>query len=57
VSGGGDGGTVREILKHPEVEKIHVCEIDEAVVNTCRKYLPKKRAGSVREPILQQVPD
>ena len=40
VIGGGDGGTVREILKHPEVELVHVCEIDEAVVNACRKYLP-----------------
>ncbi|MEE9611118.1 MAG: polyamine aminopropyltransferase [Desulfatiglandales bacterium] len=40
IIGGGDGGTLREILKHPEVEKIHVCEIDEAVVNACRKYLP-----------------
>ena len=28
--GGGDGGAVREIAKHPEVEEIHQCEIDEA---------------------------
>lgn len=27
--GGGDGGAVREIAKHPEVEEIHQCEIDE----------------------------
>ncbi len=40
VIGGGDGGTVREILKHPEVKKIHVCELDEEVVNACRKYIP-----------------
>lgn len=40
VIGGGDGGTVREILKHPEVEVVHVCEIDEEVVNACRRYLP-----------------
>lgn len=40
VIGGGDGGTVREILKHPEVEAVHLCEIDEEVVTICRKYLP-----------------
>ena len=40
IIGGGDGGTVREVLKHPEVETVHVCEIDEAVVNACKEYLP-----------------
>jgi spermidine synthase len=40
VIGGGDGGTVREVLRHPEVEMIHVCEIDETVVDVCRKYIP-----------------
>ena len=27
--GGGDGGVVREVLKHPTVEKVTLCEIDE----------------------------
>jgi len=40
IIGGGDGGTVREVLKHSEVEMVHVCEIDEAVVNACKEYLP-----------------
>ena len=40
IIGGGDGGTVREVLKHPEVEKIDVCEIDETVIQVCQKYLP-----------------
>ncbi len=29
VIGGGDGGTVREIVKHPEVKEVIMCEIDE----------------------------
>jgi len=29
VIGGGDGGSIREILKHPSVEKAVLCEIDE----------------------------
>ena len=27
--GGGDGGVLREISKHPDVDEIHLCEIDE----------------------------
>lgn len=41
VIGGGDGGTVRELLKYPYVENIDLVEIDEEVVDVCRKYLPK----------------
>ncbi|MCR4881594.1 MAG: polyamine aminopropyltransferase [bacterium] len=40
VIGGGDGGTVREILRHPCVEKVVLCEIDGMVVDCCKKYLP-----------------
>ena len=29
VVGGGDGGILREIIKHPMVEEAHLCEIDE----------------------------
>ena len=45
VIGGGDGGTVREALKHPEVESVHLCEIDEAVVTACRRHLPALASG------------
>ncbi|MFH1122196.1 MAG: polyamine aminopropyltransferase [Pseudomonadota bacterium] len=40
IIGGGDGGAVREVVKHPEVESVHLCEIDEEVVNASRKFLP-----------------
>lgn len=45
IVGGGDGGTVREVLKHPGVERVVLCEIDPAVVETCREYLPGLSAG------------
>ena len=32
IVGGGDGGTLREVAKHPEVEEIHLCEIDEVLI-------------------------
>ena len=41
VIGGGDGGTVRELLKYDCVERIDLVEIDEEVVEVCRKYLPR----------------
>jgi spermidine synthase len=40
VIGGGDGGTIREILKHPSVEQAHLCEIDEEVIIISEKYFP-----------------
>lgn len=40
VVGGGDGGTVREVLKHPEVEMAHLAEIDKAVIEAGRQYFP-----------------
>lgn len=41
VVGGGDGGAIREVLKHPSVEKAVLCEIDGVVVEECKKYLPE----------------
>lgn len=41
VIGGGDGGAVREIVKHPSIEKVVHCEIDGAVIEASRKYLPE----------------
>lgn len=40
VIGGGDGGTVREIVKHDSVENIDMIEIDEDVVKVARQFLP-----------------
>lgn len=40
IVGGGDGGVIRECLKHPSVESITLCEIDERVVEVSKKYLP-----------------
>lgn len=40
VIGGGDGGTVREVLKHDTVERVVLCEIDGMVIEACKKFLP-----------------
>ena len=45
VIGGGDGGVLREVAKHPAVEEIVECEIDEGVILASKKYLPSLSCG------------
>ena len=45
VIGGGDGGAVRELLRYPGIEAIDLVEIDEAVVEVSKKYLPGVASG------------
>lgn len=40
IIGGGTGSSAKEILKHDTVEQVIIVDIDEMVVNTCKKYLP-----------------
>ncbi|KAL3994684.1 spermidine synthase [Acanthocheilonema viteae] len=41
IIGGGDGGVLREVLKHGCVESVTVCEIDETVINLSKKFFPQ----------------
>ncbi|MFZ5906805.1 MAG: polyamine aminopropyltransferase [Nitrospirota bacterium] len=45
VIGGGDGGVVREVLKHRSVEKVYFIEIDEEVIAVSRKFFPSVSSG------------
>ncbi|MDI1488524.1 MAG: putrescine aminopropyltransferase [Ramalina farinacea] len=45
VIGGGDGGVLREVVKHDCVEKADLCDIDEAVPRLSKKYLPHMAQG------------
>jgi len=40
IVGAGDGGVLREVCRHPGVEKIVQCEIDEGVVNAAKRFFP-----------------
>ncbi|WP_238531560.1 polyamine aminopropyltransferase [Nitritalea halalkaliphila] len=40
VIGGGDGGTVREVLRHSGIEKVTMVEIDGEVIKACKQHLP-----------------
>jgi spermidine synthase len=41
IIGGGDGGTLREVLKHPGLERCDLCEIDGEVIQAAKEYLPQ----------------
>lgn len=45
VIGGGDGGVLREVVKHESVEEAILCDIDEAVIRISKKYLPGMSIG------------
>ena len=45
IIGGGDGGALREAVKHVGVEEIVMCEIDERVIELSKKFLPGLSAG------------
>ena len=45
VIGGGDGGTVREVLKHRSVEKVYFIEIDPDVIKVSKKFFPSVSCG------------
>ena len=47
IIGGGDGGTAREVLRHPSVKKVEMIEIDGMVVDVCKKFLPEISAALI----------
>lgn len=49
VVGGGDGGVIREILKHPGVKKATLVDIDGKVIEYSKKFLPTI-AGKLDDP-------
>ena len=50
IIGGGDGGVLREALRHPELESVTLCEIDRRVIDLCRAHFPEVSAGAYDDP-------
>lgn len=50
IIGGGDGGCLREALKHDGVERVTQVEIDQAVIDLCRRWLPSLSDGAFDHP-------
>lgn len=55
VAGGGDGGALREIFRHPDLERVVLAELDPKVVEVSKEYLPKFSAGRFDDPRLEVV--
>jgi len=50
IIGGGDGGLLREVIKHQTVERVVQVEIDRAVIDLCSTYLPGHSQGAFEHP-------
>jgi spermidine synthase len=55
VIGGGDGGSLREIVKHPNVERIVLVEIDPSVIEFSKQHLPSLSNGAFDDPRIEIV--
>lgn len=49
IVGGGEGGTLREVLRHPSVERAVMVDIDAAVIESSRKHIPELSAGAFED--------
>ncbi|TWI59742.1 spermidine synthase [Halalkalibacter nanhaiisediminis] len=57
VVGGGDGGVIREVLKHPSVEKATLVEIGGKVIEYSKTYLPSIAGALDDERVDVQIDD
>ena len=55
IIGGGDGGILREVIRHKSVEHVTMVEIDPAVTDFCKAQLPQISAGAFDDPRLNLV--
>ncbi len=56
IIGGGDGGSLREALKHP-LETAVLVDIDRAVIDLCRMHMPELPDGAFEHPNARIVID
>jgi len=57
IIGGGDGGILREVVKHSRVTHITQVEIDASVVELCHTYFPEHASGAFDDPRLRLIID
>jgi len=55
VLGGGEGATVREVLRWKTVEKVVMVDIDGEVVEACKQHLPEMHQGAFDDPRTELV--
>lgn len=50
ILGGGEGATLREVLRHKTVEHVLMVDIDQEVVEACKTHLPDWHQGAFDDP-------
>ncbi|MEN3026080.1 MAG: polyamine aminopropyltransferase [Chlorobiota bacterium] len=55
IMGGGEGATLREVLRHPSVQLATMVDIDRELVELCERYLPEWHQNCFRDPRSQLV--
>ncbi len=55
VIGGAEGATIREVLRHPTVERVVMVDIDGELVEVCRTHLSQWHRGSFDDPRVELV--
>jgi spermidine synthase len=55
VMGGGEGATLREVLRYSGVKRAVMVDIDEELVDLCQEWLPSFHAGAFRDPRTEMV--
>ncbi len=46
IAGGGEGATLREVLRYPGVDRAVMVDIDQELVEVCRRHLPEWSSGA-----------
>ncbi|MCF6766339.1 polyamine aminopropyltransferase [Thiotrichales bacterium 19S3-7] len=57
IIGGGDGGILREVLKHSSIKRVTLVEIDKQVIDMCTQYFPNHSNGAFEDPRVNIVID
>lgn len=50
IAGGGEGATLREVLRHKSVKRVTMVDLDKEVVDICRRFLPSFHQDSFDDP-------
>ncbi len=53
IMGGGEGATLREVLRHPTVTEVVMVDLDEEFVGLCQRLIPEWAAGAWNDPRLE----
>ncbi len=55
VIGGGEGATIREVLRHPGIERVVMVDIDRELVEICKVHMPEWHQGAFDDPRVELV--